>query len=110
ISFFDQKSWSSARKHFTAIVDKFPQTELAKKAQAYVTSIEAQERTDSTVVGVVLPLTGKYSQMGYKTLRGIQLGLGLFNKSNSSPIKLAVIDSEGNPDVARRGVERLVSE
>jgi ABC-type branched-subunit amino acid transport system substrate-binding protein len=48
--------------------------------------------------------------MGYKTLRGIQMGLGIFNKTSSSPLKLAIIDSEGSADIARRGVERLVTE
>ena len=38
------------------------------------------------------------------------MGVGLFGAAGATPLKLAIIDSEGNPDVARRGVERLVSE
>ncbi|MDZ4677239.1 MAG: penicillin-binding protein activator [Oligoflexia bacterium] len=107
---FDQKNWSTARKQFVVVAEKFPNTEFSKRAQQYLSTIDALERTDATSVGVVLPLSGKHSQMGYKTLRGIQMGMGLFNKSSDSPIKLAIIDSEGNADVARRGVEKLVSQ
>jgi branched-chain amino acid transport system substrate-binding protein len=109
VSMFEQKSWGSAKRLFLGLAEKYPTTEQGKRAQQYVAAIDAQEKTDSTVVGAILPLSGKYSQQGYKTLRGIQLGLGLFNRGGT-PLKLAIIDSEGNPDVARRGVERLVSE
>jgi branched-chain amino acid transport system substrate-binding protein len=39
----------------------------------------------------------------------LQLGLGIYGK-NRSNFELAVVDSEGNPDIARRAVERLVTE
>lgn len=107
---YDQKSWSSARKEFSNISDKFPNTDFSQRAQQYIAIIDARERTEASTIGVILPLSGKYAPMGYKTLRGVQMGLGLFGKSRTSPMKLAIIDSEGNPDVARRGVERLVSE
>lgn len=107
---YDQKSFGGAKDQFSVIVSKFPDTEQAKSSQSYINSLDAQEKTDSTVIGVILPLSGKYSQMGYKTLRGVQMGLGLFNHNTSSPVKLAIIDSEGNADIARRGVDRLVTE
>jgi len=91
---YDEKNWPAAQKQFTSIMDKFPGTEQAKRAQQYIATIEAQEKTDSTVVGVILPLSGKYAQMGYKTLAEYN-GSWPFNKSNSSPLKLAIIDSEG---------------
>ena len=37
------------------------------------------------------------------------MGLGLYGV-NPSPYKLSVIDSEGSPDQARRGVEKIVKE
>ncbi len=107
---YETKSWSSARTIFQDVGQKYTQTEQGKRAQQFVAAIDAQEKTDSAVIGAVLPLSGKYAQMGYKTLRGIELGLGLYNKNLPTPVKLAIIDSEGNPDVARRGAEKLVSE
>lgn len=37
------------------------------------------------------------------------MGLGL-DGEGITPIKLAIVDSEGNPDLARRGVDKLVAE
>src|SRR5262249_39237604 len=107
---YDQKSRDKAKDEFSLVISKFPNTEQARAAQSYINGLDAQEKTDSTSVGVILPLSGKYSQTGYQTLRGIQMGLGFFSNNGSSPLKLAILDSEGNADVARRGVERLVSE
>lgn len=105
---YEQKNWASAKSHFALIVETVPQSALGEKARQYLKVINTQTRTSSRTIGAILPLSGKYKQMGYRTLRGIQLALNLHQ--GSSTFKLAIIDSEGNPDLARRGVERLVSE
>jgi len=111
--YFGQKNWGDARIQYQLIVDKFPRTEQALRAADALSSIEAQQRVDPQTIGVILPLTGKHAMMGYKTLRGIQMAFGIYTTggaSGSPPVKLAIIDSEANPDIARRGVDRLVSE
>lgn len=57
-------------------------------------------------IGVILPLTGKQANVAQRTLRGIQIGIGLQN--SQSQFKLAIVDSEGSPDKARRAVDSLV--
>lgn len=79
------------------------------RAKMYLDQIEAAQKVEPMTIGVVLPLTGRSSAVAERTLRGIQMGLGLYN-NQASPFKLAVIDSEGNPDVARRGVDKLVKQ
>jgi ABC-type branched-subunit amino acid transport system substrate-binding protein len=64
---------------------------------------------DPYAIGTVLPISGRYAQVAQKTLRGLQLGLGIYGPDRSS-FKLAVVDSEGTPEGARRAVERLVTE
>ena len=62
-------------------------------------------------VGVLLPLTGKNAVYGSKTLLGIQLALGIFgNHKLNLPVRLAIMDTQSNPEVARLAVEKLVSE
>lgn len=51
-------------------------------------------------------MSGKYSMVSTKVLRALEMGLGL--SGNISSFKLAVVDSEGNPDTARKGVEDLL--
>ena len=104
----DQKKKSEALKYFASVVDFLPGSDLASRAQEIMQQVEASERVETQTIGVVLPLTGKNAPVGQRALRGLQMGLGLHMPG--SIFKLAVMDSEGNPDSARRGVERLVRE
>ncbi len=106
---YEAKSWPAAKAQFDIVTTKFPNSEYALKAQQYHAFVESQERIDSNTIGVILPLTGKYSAQGYKVLRGIEMAAGVFGHSGS-PVKLAVVDSEGNPEVVKQAVDRLVTE
>lgn len=99
---------STAKKYFNTVIDLVPESDIAYRAKEIIAQMEASNRVQSHTVGAVLPLTGKSSAIGQRALRGLQMGLGLHLPG--SGFKLAVVDSEGNPDVARRGVERLVRE
>lgn len=105
----EQRQLPKARRLLSEAADLSPGTELAERATSLIVQIDARNRVDPKTIGVVLPLSGKQATIGYKALRGIQLGLGVYGKSPSS-FRLAVIDSEGNPDAARRAIERLVTE
>lgn len=105
----DQKQYSSARSVLQDVTNMAQGTDLAERAQKLISQIDARNKVDPKAVGVVLPLSGPQSAIGYKALRGIQLGLGVYGK-NQSGFKLAVVDSEGTTDGARRAVERLVQE
>jgi ABC-type branched-subunit amino acid transport system substrate-binding protein len=97
-----------ARKYFSNVGEFLPGSDLALRAQDILSQLESSKFVESKTIGVVLPLTGKAASVGQKALRGVELGLGLNNPG--SGFRLAVMDSEGNPDSARRGVERLVKE
>lgn len=105
---FDLKNFSSARRSFQKVSDNAPGTLWAIQSADYIRQIEGLSTEDSRAVGVVLPLSGKNSAQGQRTLRALQMGLGLHQKNSS--LRLAVMDSGGNPDLARRSVERLVTE
>ncbi len=108
--YYEQKSWPASKAQFEIVRQKFPDTEYAMKAGQYTNFVDSQERIDPTTVGVILPLTGKYATQGYKVLRGIEMAAHVFDSKYSNTIKLAVIDSEGNPELAKRAVDRLVTE
>jgi ABC-type branched-subunit amino acid transport system substrate-binding protein len=75
-----------------------------------INQIDSRSRVEAKTIGVILPLSGKQAAIGYKALRGIQHGLGIYGNRRGGGFRLAIIDSEGNPDVARHAVERLVQE
>lgn len=108
-SYFEQKDYSRAESYYSKVVSLAPGSDYANEAAQAIQQIEARRRVDPYTVGAVLPLSGRQSAVAYKTLRGLQLGLGITGR-NQTNLKLAVIDSEGNPDAARRAVERLVVE
>lgn len=100
---------SSASSWYQKSMQQAPDSEGGRRAKDALDQLEALRRVDSKTIGVVLPLTGKQASIAQKTLRGIQLGLGLNGKQVSS-FRLAVVDDESSPDRARRGVDRLVKE
>ena len=104
----DRRDTDNARKYFSSVVAYLPGTDLAQKAQDHLSQLESMKYVEAKTIGAVLPLSGKNAVLGQKVLRSIELGLGL--DQPGSAFKLAVMDSEGNPDNARRGVERLVKE
>jgi branched-chain amino acid transport system substrate-binding protein len=105
----ENRDYGRARTLLAEAAQLAPGSELADRANALILQIDSRNKVDAKTVGVILPLSGKQAGTGYKALRGIQLGLGIYGKAKSN-FRLAVIDSEGNPDVARRAVERLVTE
>lgn len=109
ISYFEQRDYSRAENYFSELISFAPNSDLAQNAKSYIEQINARRRVAPFTVGAVLPLSGKHSAIAQKTLRGLQMGLGITGNS-SSEFKLAIIDSEGHPDTARRAVERLVVE
>lgn len=111
LSFAEQKQLARARSAFQDVVGLAPGTELAERASALIAQIDARSRVNPRTVGAILPLSGRQQAVGYRALRGLQLGLGIYSPGKkTSGFRLAVIDSEGNPDIARRAVERLVVE
>lgn len=104
----DRRETDDARKYFSSVVTFLPGSDLAFRAQEFLAQLESIKYVEPKNIGVILPLSGKNAVIGQKALRGIAMGLGL--NENGSPFRLAIMDSEGNPDTARRGVERLVKE
>ena len=66
-------------------------------------------REGSGNIGVILPLTGKFSLAGKRALESMLLAVGLFNANSSSTLKLYVEDSGSSEVLAERAVGRLVN-
>jgi ABC-type branched-subunit amino acid transport system substrate-binding protein len=105
----EKRDYSKSRRLLNEVTDMASGTELAERATTLIRQIDARNRVDGKTIGVILPLSGKQASIGYRALKAVQLGLGVYGRIPSN-FRLAVIDSEGNPDVARRAVERLVTE
>ena len=64
--------------------------------------------TNPVKVGVMLPLTGKSAHLGQRALTAIRMGLGL---SEPNPkYSIALYDTQGKPELAKPGVEKLLKD
>lgn len=104
----ERKDTPATKKYFSNVIEFMPGSDLATRSQDILSQLEASKNVQTQTIGAVLPLSGKNAPIGQRALRGLEMGLGL--NIPGSAFKLAVMDSEGNPDSARRGVERLVKE
>ncbi len=105
---FAGRDFSAARKHFSAVVSLVPESDLAIQARPFLRQIEAIDEVEPYTIGTVLPLSGRNANIGQRALRGLQMGLGLHKPK--AKFRLAVADSEGNPDRAALGVQKLLIE
>lgn len=104
-----QKDFDGARSQFAHAADWGRGLPVQNQAEAYLAQLDSRQHVDSLAIGAVLPITGKYASIAEKTLHGLQLGLGIYGPERSE-FKLAVLDSEGTAEGARKAVERLVTE
>ncbi|MFZ3230139.1 MAG: penicillin-binding protein activator [Pseudobdellovibrio sp.] len=95
-----------AMQYYRALTSQFPQNPQTAKAAAEIALLQAAQIVDSKVIGAILPLTGKNSNIGQHALNSIRLGLGL-NKPNPN-FRLAIFDSQSSAELAIEGVEKLV--
>jgi ABC-type branched-subunit amino acid transport system substrate-binding protein len=107
--FLKNKDFDGARDQFAHAADWGRGTPVQAQAESYLAQIDSRRHVDTYAIGAVLPLSGRYASIAQKTLHGLQLGLGIYGPERSG-FKLAVIDSEGTPEGARKAVERLVTE
>jgi branched-chain amino acid transport system substrate-binding protein len=63
---------------------------------------------DRNAIGCVLPLSGKYGDLGNKALDAILLAAGTFDEKSMSPWKIIVEDSNGLPEGTRVAITNLV--
>ncbi len=64
--------------------------------------LQARDLVTPNLVGVILPLTGRFSKVGEQLQQGINLALG-----PTEDVKLLVRDSQGEPELAVAAVEEL---
>jgi|GEM_PF-3152201 len=80
---------------------KSKRDELIMRGQLFLTS-------NPDVIGVILPLTGKYQSVGHQILKGLQHSFDVWGQKSGIKFKLAVLDSEGDPDQVALAFDELM--
>ncbi len=68
---------------------------------------ERATQFDTFPLGIQVPLSGRYSSFGRSVLRGITLGLGLFDPQQPGRYRLLVRDTRGEPQQAIAATREL---
>lgn len=103
-----ERDYGNAKKYFSTVIEFVPESDLAIKARTIISNIDGLKNVNARSVGLILPLTGKNKAIGDRVLKAIRLGLGVDDPNSN--LQLTVLDDEGNADLARAAVEKLVKE
>lgn len=108
-SAFDNKDWSTSAEFLKRLIDNFSRSRYLKETQRMLSEMAKLKQVDPQAIGVILPMTGKFSSFGEISLMGISLAAGVYEgRHEASGLRLIVEDSKGDPAEAVRAVDRLV--
>lgn len=93
-----------AERDFNLLVRRFPETRYLYEAEEYKRFVSVGEATGR--VGILLPITGKYSNIGQSLLSVVRV----FEKNKVLPFSLHVLDTKSDPVDATLAAARLVEE
>ena len=94
-------------------VQRYPKHEYVSAARALLTEVDKRGGVTVTeggraFVGVLLPLSGKFTVYGESVLHGLECAAGIFAPcSGDLGLNLLIRDTQGDPKVAARIVEEM---
>ncbi|HTP51640.1 MAG TPA: penicillin-binding protein activator [Anaeromyxobacteraceae bacterium] len=94
-----------AEEEARRLVERWPQNAYAAEAKALLERFERRGRADPRLVGVAVPLSGKFKGWGDAILQGVQLAL-----PEGSGFKIAAKDTRGESDGTAQALEQLAAE
>ncbi len=107
----DAKNNDEAKKVLKELASKFPQSAEAEQAGALLASLEEKKEapasTEPPRIGLLAPLTGKYSEYGLAVRDGVEMAIGEYNLKAPLKVKLFVEDTEGDMVDAARAASKL---
>jgi len=99
-----------ARLYFKGVVDNFPADPFAARARADLARLDARQTFDPHVVGVLLPLSGRYKSVGEQLKQAIDLAAAAAQAEQGGSMRFIYADTQGEPGAAAAAVDKLVHE
>lgn len=108
---FEAGNIAQALSTFTDFINTFPAHKEAPKAKNWIDTIQQQTDNGHYTIGVLLPLSGKYEELGQKAWTGIEFAIAQFGSIYKTPGISAVIrDSGSDREQTARATAELASE
>ncbi len=105
---FHRGKFKKAGVYFKKFLRISTESTLEEKTLKYLQAIESRKKVNRRHIGAVFPLSGPSAHIGKRSLNGLKMGLG-FYVNKESHFQLTVLDSQGQPDKARKAVQTLVT-
>jgi len=83
------------------LVERHPGTPWAAEGQALLERLSRRTRVQPNVVGVAVPMSGRFKSWGDAVLQGVAVALG------DGPWKIVVKDTRGEPEGAAQAIQEL---
>lgn len=94
--------------HYTAA---YPEHDHIEDANQLLSSLISMSDYDRTLVGCLLPLSGRYKTFGERALKGIELAFMQYSEdSPGTDIRLVIRDTMGNPEMTEALVNELAEQ
>lgn len=115
---FAEERYPEATVRLVDFLSLYPSSPFAPEARKLLqtarersgSSPQAVPNVDPFSIGVLAPLSGRFSAYGDAFLKGTRLALDEFNQGRSIPVRMKLGDSGGDPLRVLRAVERLILE
>jgi len=108
--YLDENKLSEAREAAMALVRSTPEQSWVSTGREILDRIEEELSVKKRAIGCLLPLSGPFAIYGQEALNGIQLGMGIFNRSEGGQgLELIIKDTRGELEEAVSGVEELAN-
>ncbi|MBD3234904.1 MAG: ABC transporter substrate-binding protein [candidate division Zixibacteria bacterium] len=103
-----EKRFEKAAETISRLREKYSNSEYALRAQELELG-KSREDPDLLRIGLLIPLSGRYSEYGIDMLRGIKLALEDFNTADTSTeVELEVYDNLGTSINTVEGTKELI--
>lgn len=110
--YYHQGDFNRSRKWISIFLDRFSDHEFAINAKILSDSLARSSEVDPQAIGLILPLSGKHRVFAEQVLRGMALGIRIFDSDpqTHSKIKIFIEDIGTNPEQAAASVDKLILE
>ena len=98
-----------ASGHFRLLLAKYPQSGYAGQVQDALKSMQANSPVDSSAVGVLLPMKGRFAKFGARSLQAIELAFDILSASAEAKVTLVIEDSGEDAEQAIRALSTLIN-
>jgi len=98
-----QDDTGAAERSAREVLQRWPESPLAQEARSLIDHLSRRAQVSPRTIGIAVPLSGKLKAWGEAIVKGASLALG-----DGSAFRLAVRDTQGEAEGAKRALEELV--